>query len=364
MIRTIVHADLDAFYASVEQLDRPELRGKPVVVGGSAEGRGVVAAASYEARRFGIHSAMPMSRALRLCPHAVRVSPRFDRYGEVSRIVMSIFRVVTPLIEPLSLDEAFLDATEVVRRYGGPDALARRLKRRVKERTGLTVSIGVGTNKTVAKIGSDMKKPDGLVIVPPGQEAAFLAPLPVRALWGVGPKAEAALIAAGFRTIGDIARAEPQRFETLFGSRAQGIHEMACGRDDRPVEPEQERKSVGAETTFPRDLPDGPELRAELARVASGVAERLSRSGLRAKTVVLKLRYADFRTITRQTTRQEPTDDPEEIRTDAQSLLEDVAKAGDEFRLLGISCTKLGEEGGAEAGQLSLWGERHTAAGS
>ncbi|MDO8614896.1 MAG: DNA polymerase IV [Dehalococcoidia bacterium] len=352
MARTILHADLDAFYASVEQLDRPELRGRPVVVGGPPEARGVVAAASYEARRFGIHSAMPMSRALRLCPQAVRVSPRFGRYGEVSRQVMSVFRAVTPLVEPLSLDEAFLDVTAQVRRYGGAEALARRLKRRVKERTGLTVSVGAGTNKTVAKIASDMQKPDGLVIVAPGAEEAFLAPLPARALWGVGPRAESVLAAAGLHTIGDIAGARPQQLEALFGARGLAVQEMARGRDDRAVETEHERKSVGAETTFPRDLADGPELREQLARLANEVAERLSQGGSRARTVVLKLRYADFHTITRQTTRPEPTDDAEEIESAAAGLLDAVVQPGDKFRLLGIHGAKLGE---GQPDQLSLW---------
>jgi len=211
MARTIIHADLDAFYASVEQLDRPELRGKPVVVGGAPEGRGVVMAASYEARAFGVRSAMPMARALRLCPELVRITPRFERYGEMSRQVMAVFRSVTPLVEPLSLDEAFLDVTEPVAARGGAEALARWLKAEVKDSTGLTLSLGVGTNKAVAKIASDRGKPDGLVIVPPGQEAGSLEPLPVRALWGVGPKTEEALAGAGVRTAGDLARADPAR---------------------------------------------------------------------------------------------------------------------------------------------------------
>jgi len=354
MAKTIIHADMDAFYASVEQRDRPELRGKPVVVGGPPESRGVVAAASYEARRFGIWSAMPMSRALRLCPKAVRVSPRFERYGEISRQVMAIFRSMTPLVEPLSLDEAFMDVTGRVQRLGGVEAAARRLKRRVRQQTGLTVSIGIGTNKTVAKIASDMKKPDGLVIVRPGTERAFLAPLPARALWGVGPKAEAALDEAGFRTIGQIAGAEPQQLEALFGGRGRQIWEMAQGRDSRPVEPEQERRSVGAETTFPRDLADGPELRQELSRMARGVCQRLARQGLRARTVVLKLRYADFRTITRQASRPDPIDDPEEIRGIAAALLDKAIADGDRFRLLGVHCTNLSDGG---SGQLPLWAE-------
>ncbi len=354
MGRTIIHADLDAFYASVEQLDNPELRGKPVVVGGSPEGRGVVAAASYEVRRFGVHSAMPMSRALRLCPAAVRVSPRFDRYGEMSRQVMAIFRSVTPLVEPLSLDEAFLDVTGRHREYGGAKGLAEYLKREIKRQTGLTVSIGVGTNKTVAKIASDKEKPDGLVVVPPGTEAQFLAPLPVRALWGVGPKSEKVLIAAGFRTVGDIAVAPPGHFETLFGSRGRELREMASGNDDRAVITEYERKSVGAENTFPKDLPDGPELREEMARVAAHVAERLRNSGARARTIAIKLRYHNFRTITRQSSRPEPTDDEAEIAATANALLDAVVEAGDKFRLLGIHASNLGEGGSEALGQLPM----------
>ncbi|MBI2913814.1 MAG: DNA polymerase IV [Chloroflexi bacterium] len=352
MARTIIHADLDAFYASVEQLDRPELRGKPVVVGGPPEARGVVAAASYEARRFGVHSATPMSRALRLCPQAVRVSPRFDRYGEVSRQVMDVYRTVTPLVEPLSLDEAFLDVTEQVARYGGPAALARHLKAQVKRVTGLTVSVGVGGNKSVAKIASDLGKPDGLVIVPPGHEASFLEALPVRALWGIGPKAEAALAAAGIRTLGQLAAAGALQMESLFGSRAPLLQRMAQGLDERPVEPVHERKSVGAETTFPRDLPHGPELRGELARLAAEVARRLMDHGFKARTVSIKLRYADVRTITRQTSRAEPTCDQGTIQSAAEALLAKTARPEDRFRLLGIHCSGLA--GGGEE-QLGLW---------
>jgi len=336
MIRTIVHADLDAFYASVEQLDNPELRGKPVVVGGPSEARGVVAAASYEARRFGVRSAMPMGRALRLCPEAVRLAPRFDRYGEVSHQVMSIFRSVTPLVEPLSLDEAFLDVTEQVGRYGGPEALAADLKARVRKETGLTLSIGVGSNKTVAKIASDLGKPDGLVVVSPGEEASFLEPLPVRALWGIGPKTEALVAGAGIRTIGELARADPAQIIQILGSRAPLLQGMARGVDDRPVETEHERKSVGAETTFARDLSDGPELREALAGIAAEVARRLRAEGAKAHTVAIKLRYADFRTITRQRLLPAPLDDAEAIAQTAAALLDKVLASGDRFRLLGV----------------------------
>ena len=355
MPRTILHADLDAFYASVEQLDNPELRGKPVVVGGPPEARGVVAAASYEARRFGVRSAMPMSRALRLCPQAVRVSPRFDRYGEVSRQVMGFFRDLTPLVEPLSLDEAFLDASKSASggaAYGGPYGLARELKRRVKEETGLTVSIGVGTNKTVAKIASDKGKPDGLEVVPPGEEASFLAPLPVRSLWGVGPKAEEALAQMGIRTIGELARADPAALSARFGVRGQWFHRMASGLDDRPVETEQVRKSVGAETTFPRDLSDGPELRRILSEVAQDVARRLQEQGVKARTVVLKLRYSDFRTVTRQTSLAEGVDSGRELETVAGALLDKTAAAGQRFRLLGIHGANLQTQSQT---QLGFW---------
>jgi DNA polymerase-4 len=357
--RTILHADLDAFFASVEQLDNPRLRGKPVVVGGAPEARGVVAAASYEARRFGVHSAMPMSRALRLCPQAERLSPRFDRYAEVSRQVMAIFREVTPLVEPLSLDEAFLDASESViggAARGGPAELASRLKRRIKEETGLTVSIGVGTNKTVAKIASDRGKPDGLVVVAPGDEASFLAPMPVRSLWGVGPKAEEALAEMGISTIGELARADAAALAARFGVRGQWFHRTANGLDDQPVETEHERKSVGAETTFPRDLRDGEELRQILSTVAQDVARRLREKGLRARTVVLKLRYSDFRTITRQTRLAEGVDGAEQLAAAAAALLEKTARPDDRFRLLGIHGTSLQTGDDSASGeQLRLW---------
>jgi DNA polymerase-4 len=252
------------------------------------------------------------------------------------------------------VDEAFLDVTGRHGEYGGAKSLAEHLKRTIKRHTGLTVSIGVGTNKTVAKIASDKGKPDGLVVVPPGTEAQFLAPMPVRALWGVGPKSEKALIATGFRTVGDIAAAPPQHFETLFGSRGRELWEMASGNDDRAVITEYERKSVGAETTFPKDLPDGPELREELERVAAHVAERLRKSGARARCIAIKLRYHNFHTITRQSSRPEPTDDEAEIAATAGLLLDNVVEEGDKFRLLGIHASKLGEGGGEPLGQLPM----------
>lgn len=352
MPRTIIHADLDAFYASVEQLDNPELRGKPVVVGGPPEARGVVAAASYEARKFGVRSAMPMSRAMRLCPDAIRVAPRFDRYAEMSRRVMDIFRALTPLVEPMSLDEAYLDVTGWVEDGARPIDLARDLKREVREKTGLTLSVGVATSKCVAKIASDKGKPDGLVVVAPGEERAFLAPLPIRELPGIGPRTEQQLIRAGIRTIGDLAACSDADATRLLGSRGPILAAMARGIDDRPVEVEHERKSVGAERTFARDLPAGPELRRQLARIAADVAGRLHHAGVRAQTVAIKLRYRNFRTITRQETLDSPTDDPATIERVASELLDRVAREGDEFRLLGIQCSKL--SGGVVA-QAPLW---------
>ena len=352
MPRTIIHADLDAFYASVEQLDNPELRGKPVVVGGPPESRGVVAAASYEVRRFGVRSAMPMSRALRLCPEAVRVAPRFDRYGEVSRAVMTIFRNLTPLIEPLSLDEAFLDVSGWIDDGANLDQLCRDLKSTVRSETGLTLSIGGGGSKSVAKIASDLGKPDGLLLVPRGEETAFLAPLPVRALWGVGPKTEAALRNAGVRTIGDLASRSVAQAARLLGSHGEFLHEMARGIDEREVVTEYERKSVGAETTFAKDLPDGPELRSELARVAGDVDRRLEHANVRPLTLAIKLRYANFRTVTRQTSLKEPIVDAAQIETLAAQLLDGVVAEGDRFRLLGIQCSRFAE--GAIV-QPSLW---------
>ncbi len=346
--KTILHADLDAFYASVEQLDNPDLRGKPVVVGGPAESRGVVAAASYEARAFGVRSAMPMSRALRLCPEAIRVAPRFDRYGQMSRVVMGLFRALTPLVEPLSLDEAFLDISAIADGAAAAERVAERLKRRVKAATGLTLSVGGGSNKTIAKIASDLRKPDGLLIVAHGEEAAFLAPLPIRALWGIGPKTEQGLVSAGIRTIGDLASRSDADAQRLLGSRGDFVLAMARGIDDRPIETEYERKSIGAETTFARDLPDGPELRDELHRIAQEVGARMERAGSAAHTVAVKLRYANFRTISRQSSQKVAVSGPAVIEAIASLLLDAVVHEGDRFRLLGIQCSRL-VEGGAQA---------------
>ncbi len=335
-MRHILHADLDAFYASVEQLDNPELRGKPVVVGGSPTTRGVVAAASYEARKFGIRSAMPMHTAMQRCPEALRVSPRFDRYHEVSTQVMEIFRDITGLIEPLSLDEAFLDVTDRVGPDATPKSIAGGIRRRVADEVGLTISVGVATSKSVAKIASDMDKPDGLTVVPPGTEREFLAPLPVRKLWGIGPKASDRLVAEGIETIGDLARMSEDWFASWFGKNGPQMLGLAIGRDDRPVVVSRETKSVSAETTLSQDT-GSPEMLHELiARLSQRVAGQLAGADLQGRTVKLKLRLSDFTTFTRQRSLTEPEDSADVISAVASSLLEPELHPGRQFRLVGV----------------------------
>ena len=335
-MRHIIHADLDAFYAAVEQLDNPELRGKPVLVGGSPQSRGVVATASYEARVFGVHSAMPMATAVRQCPHGIVVRPRFDRYREMSRQVMDIFHEVTDLVEPLSLDEAYLDVTEAVEGGKLPLGVAIDLKRRVNNETGLNVSIGLGTSKSVAKIASDLEKPDGLVVVPPGEERDFLAPLAVGKLWGIGPKTVERLHQDGIATIGDLATQPDDWFARRFGKRAAGIHAKALGQDDDPVKTERSPKSISAETTFADDLSDPAELRETLDRLSTSVAGSLERKGIRGRTVTIKLRLADFTTLTRQTTLPRYTNAVEDIQQTGWTLLSAELAPGRAFRLLGV----------------------------
>jgi DNA polymerase-4 len=317
--RAILHVDMDAFYASVEQRDDPSLRGKPLVVGGSAR-RGVVLAASYAVRPFGIRSAMPMARALRLCPDLLVVPPRFDRYSEVSEEVFHIFHAFTPEVEGLSLDEAFLDVTRSVALHGAPVEQARRIKDRIRDELGLTASVGVAEVKFAAKIASDLRKPDGLVVVPEGGVREFLAPLPVSRLWGVGPKTEEVLLRHHLRRIGDVAAAERAQLERELGGLGPWLHDLANGVDDRAVEPDREAKSVGAEETFEEDL-RGDDLLPFIHGQALRVASRLRRAGLRARSVNLKVKFADFRITTRQETLAEPTDDGGQIYAVARRLL-------------------------------------------
>ena len=335
--RHILHADLDAFYAAVEQLDNPDLRGKPVLVGGSPEGRGVVATASYEARRFGVHSAMPMRTAVRLCPQGIVVRPRFPRYRELSKQVMDIFLSVTPLVEPLSLDEAYLDITARVAEDNQPPmAVALRLKTQVSQETGLTVSVGAATCKSVAKIASDLRKPDGLVVVEPGDEREFLDPLAVEKLWGIGPKTAEKLRQSGVETIGQLAQQTQEWHARQFGKSAAGIRAKALGQDRDQVRTEREAKSVSSENTFSVDLMDPDELKQEMEKLASGVARHLEARTLTGKTVTVKARLADFTTFTRQTTLLTPTGDEAVIRDTAWQLLAKELQPGRSFRLLGV----------------------------
>ena len=354
-MRHIIHADLDAFYATVEQLDNPELRGKPVLVGGRPESRGVVATASYEARPFGVRSAMPMRTAVRLCPQGIIVRPRFTRYREVSRRVMEVFREFTDLIEPLSLDEAYLDISEAVDESEGrwPLGVALELKRRVRDETGLTVSVGVSVSKAVSKIASDLDKPDGLVVVPPGEQAEFLAPLPVGKLWGIGPKTAERLRAEGVDTIGALAAQSTEWFTRVFGQRADGVRLRSIGQDDEPVHTERATKSVSSETTFPDDIGDAAELKRVLDDLAVGVAGSLERKGLQGRTVTVKMRLADFTTFTRQSTLPDSSNEPGPIRELAWRLLSAELTTGRTFRLLGVGVSNFAEP--EEVRQLPLW---------
>ncbi len=353
-MRHILHADLDAFYAAVEQLDNPELRGRPVLVGGRPEDRGVVATASYEAREFGVHSAMPMRSAVRRCPQGVVVPPRFGRYREMSSLVMGIFRQLTDLVEALSLDEAYLDVTEAVEGGKPPLAVALDLKQQVREGTGLVLSVGVATNKSVAKIASDLRKPDGLVVVAPGEEADFLAPLPVGKLYGIGPKTAGRLQQEGVETIGQLAAQPMDWFTRRFGQRAAAVRAKAMGEDQEPVHTDRETKSISAETTFASDLAEPERLRQELAQLASNVASHLSRSELQGRTVTLKARLADFTTFTRQVTIPSPTASEETILAQAWRLLSLEMAPGRSFRLLGVGVSSFDQSSHV---QLSLFGE-------
>lgn len=335
MVRHIIHADLDAFYAAVEQLDNPELRGKAVLVGGRPEGRGVVATASYEARKFGVHSAMPMATAVRQCPEGIIVRPRFDRYREMSSRVMDIFRSITTVIQPVSLDEAYLDITDAAETKS-PIAIAIDIKNRVRGEVGLTISVGLGTGKCVAKIASDFQKPDGLVVVPQGQEADFLAPLPVGTLMGVGPKSAARLRDEDIHTIGELAAMPESWFKRRFGKRGASIRDRARGVDDEPVQTSREAKSISSETTFAQDLSDVEEIRSVVERLSGSVAESLTRKARSGKTVTVKMRLSDFTTFTRQTTLAHPTHDDETISAIAWTLLEREMTPGRAFRLLGV----------------------------
>jgi DNA polymerase-4 len=357
-MRAILHVDMDAFYASVEQHDRPELRGQPVIVGG-ASGRGVVAAASYEVRRYGVHSAMPTRAALERCPHAVVVKPRMSRYREVSAEVFAVFREFTPLVEGLSLDEAFLDVTESRTLFGEPEAIAAEIKARIRARTGLTASVGVSHNKLLAKIASDLKKPDGLCVIAPGDVVSILDPLPIRRLSGIGAKTAARLEECGLHTFGQLRLAADAVLWPLFGRFTQRVRERASGIDERPVIPDWQEKQVSAEETFDTDLRRREDLTAELAKLADRVGARLRAKELMAASVTVKIRRRDFTTYTRSRSFSPPTQETATVLAIARQLLDawlaEQPRAA--VRLLGVGVSSL-----SPAVQLDLFGESAGAA--
>jgi DNA polymerase-4 len=382
MARTILHLDLDAFFCAVEEQRDPALRGRPFAVGGAADSRGVVSSCSYAARRFGVRSAMPMAQAVRICPDLVVVPARHGAYSAASRRVMAYLRQLTPLVEQLSIDEAFLDVSELPQ---PGEALARRLQAAIRDDFGLPCSLGVASNKLVAKIATDVGKtavqnderrmmndekprdfgpsfivhrssltegpPYAITVVPPGGEADFLAPLPSTALWGVGPKTAARLAELGVHTIGDIARRSEAELERLFGKHGRDLARRARAIDDRPVETQREAKSISQETTYTRDVCDEARLRATLCDLAAGVGRRLRRAGLGATTIGIKLRWADFTTVTRQTTLGQSTDQDEVIAAAATQLFERTWRPGEWVRLLGVGASGLGPA----PRQLGLW---------
>jgi DNA polymerase-4 len=356
--RAIVHLDMDAFFAAVEALENPDLADKPLLIGGRPEDRGVVATASYPARAFGVHSAMPMARALALCPDAIVLPARHSLYRDYSRRVMAIVRETSPLVEQVSIDEAYLDLTEQAAAWVEAVEMARGLQRRIMEGIGLSSSLGVATNKLVAKVASDQDKPGGLTVVGPGEEATFLAPLPVRVLWGVGPVTAEKLAEMGVTTVGQLAGFPEDVLRDRFGRNGEVMAHMARGVDKRPVVTEHEVKSISQERTFSWDLTDPDALRQQLWGMSQGVARRLKRKGLAAETVAIKLRYSDFTTLSRQMRLSVPTDDEGEIYRAALALLRRAWQRGRRsterppkpVRLLGVAGRGLTPP----VGQLSL----------
>ena len=351
--RAILHVDMDAFYASVEQLDNPELRGKPIIVGGTPESRGVVAAASYEIRPYGVHSAMPTAKALRLCPHAIIVRPRGRRYAEVSSRIFDIFSRVTPLVQSVSLDEAFLDITGCQRLHGDPVTIARRIRASIRKETGLTASVGVATCRFVAKIASDLDKPDGLTVIPEEEMADRLGVLPVSRIWGVGPVTGRRLAKLGIQTIAQLREWPVEALEAELGQSGRDLHDLANGRDDSEVVTDEEEKSVSHECTFAEDIDDIEYLETVLREQSDKVSTRLRRAGLRGRVACLKLRYRDFTTITRRKTLPEATSLSETLFTAARELLRERTEAGRRpVRLIGVGMAGFADTAATGQGNL------------
>ena len=349
-MRSIAHVDMDAFYASVEQRDRPELRGLPVIVGADPKGRGVVSAASYEARVFGVRSAMPIGKAARLCPHGVFVRVDMEKYARVSEEIMALLGDFSPLVEPVSVDEAFIDLTGTASLFGPTAEAVRSIKRRIRAETGLTASAGLAANKFIAKIASDLRKPDGMVVVEAGREAEFLAPLPIERLWGVGKATAKSLASLGIATIGQLQRLSRATLVSRLGDHGADLHELAFGRDDRAVTPWAAAKSMGAESTFERDTDDRARLETTLRGQAERVARELRAGGVAASRVTLKLRFADFRTLTRSHT-GDPTQDGLELYRRVMVLFA-RERLVQRVRLIGLSASTLGPPASGQLGLL------------
>ena len=355
MRRIILHVDMDAFYAAVEQRDHPEYRGKPLIVGSDpkqGKGRGIVATCSYEAREFGVHSAQPISQAWRLCPQGIYVLPDMQKYGRVSGRVMDLLSEFTDMIEQVSIDEAFLDVTGSRALFGDGSGIATKIKARIRGELGLTASVGVAANKFVAKVASDLEKPDGLVVVESGREKEFLAPLPVGRLWGVGPKTEAGLRKIGLERIGQIAEMPHGDLTAMLGKSGAHLWQLAHGIDDRPDFPEEGSKSIGHEITFEHDTADPELLHRTLLELAGRVAGRLRSNGARARTIAIKYREADFTTYTRRTTLNAPVNTAESIFPAAEKLMKSLWSEGALVRLVGIYASNLEIE--AAGKQMSL----------
>ncbi len=351
-LRRILHCDMDCFYAAVHMRDDPALQGRPVVIGGSPTGRGVIAAASYEARRYGLRSAMPAARAVKLCPQAVFIKPEFPRYRAESEAIFAIFRQFTPIFQPASLDEAYLDVSDHLEPWGSATAVAQEIRRREREERRLTVSVGVGPNRLIAKIASDFDKPDGLTVVKPHRVRAFLDPLPVRRIHGVGPATEKALHELGAKTIADLRGLEVEVLKRRFGSHGQGLYHRSRGIDERPVRTHRERKSLGHERTYPRDLATLAEMDAQLDDLAARVAAGLERREISARTVTVKVRYGDFTTLTRGRTLDAPTASSRRIARVAKALLRQTDAGKISVRLLGVTGSGLSS---GEPQQLRLF---------